>query len=136
VALRRGRHSGIENNRAGIGREGSDRRRHRRGAIDESGHGEDRRVGAGPDLIYVSHGAAGVYAVEVEGDALEDVTEDKDLALKPLGKLRFEGLESVNHVAFDGSILVIATGRGGVKIVSVKANKVVEVQATINTDIE
>jgi hypothetical protein len=93
--------------------------------------------GAG-DLIYASNGAAGVYAIEVSG-TLEDATGDKDVGLTQLGKLAFKGLESVNHIAFDGNILVIATGRGGVKIISVKAAIVgqVEVQGTIpTTDID
>ncbi len=29
-------------------------------------------------------------------------------------------LQSVNHVAFDGNTLVVAAGKGGVKVVSVK----------------
>jgi hypothetical protein len=91
--------------------------------------------GAG-NLIYASNGEAGVYAIEVSGE-LEDITDDQEVGLKPLGRLAFDGLESVNHIAFDGKILVIATGRGGVKIVSVKANNVAQVQRiTTNTDID
>jgi hypothetical protein len=71
------------------------------------------------DLIYVSNGEAGVYAVQASSD-LEKANGDESIALSVLGKLRFTGPQSVNHVAFDGNTLVVATGLGGVKIVSVK----------------
>jgi hypothetical protein len=88
--------------------------------------------GAG-DLIYASNGEAGVYAIQASGN-LEDLTGDKEVELTSLGRLAFEGLESVNHVAFDGNILVIATGRGGVKIVSVEPKPVViEVRGVIGS---
>lgn len=90
--------------------------------------------GAG-DLIYASNGAGGVHAIEVEGK-LEDSTGDREVTLKPLGKLVFEGLESVNHIAFDGDLLVIVTGRGGVKIVRVEAVPRVQVTGTFNPVIE
>jgi hypothetical protein len=91
--------------------------------------------GAG-DLIYASNGEAGVYAIEASG-RLEDVTGDKEVELVPLGRLAFQGLESVNHVAFDGNILVLATGRGGVKIVSVKMTGRVTLNGVVlSTDIE
>jgi hypothetical protein len=90
--------------------------------------------GAG-DLIYVSNGAAGVYAVGVSGGRLEDPAGG-DVRLQPLGRLAFEGLESVNHIAFDGNLLVIVTGRGGVKIVSVEAVPSVSLQGVFNSDID
>lgn len=71
------------------------------------------------DLVYVSNGEAGVYAVGASSD-LSGSTGDADIALTVLGKLKFNGLQSVNHVAFDGNTLVVAAGTGGVKIVSVK----------------
>jgi hypothetical protein len=91
--------------------------------------------GAG-DLIYVSNGAAGVYAIGVSGGVLEDPVGDKEIQLKPLGRLAFEGLESVNHIAFDGNLLVIVTGRGGVKIVSVEAVPSVSVRGVFDSDID
>jgi hypothetical protein len=88
--------------------------------------------GAG-DLIYASNGEAGVYAIQASSN-LEDLTGDKEVELTSLGRLAFEGLESVNHVAFDGNILVIATGRGGVKILSVDPKPVViEVRGVIGS---
>jgi hypothetical protein len=74
---------------------------------------------ADKDLIYVSNGEAGVYAVAASTD-LGTATGDNNVTLTVLGKLRFSNLQSVNHVAFDGNTLVIAAGRGGVKIVTVK----------------
>jgi hypothetical protein len=74
---------------------------------------------ADKDLIYVSNGEAGVYAVEASSD-LGNATGDNNITLTVLGKLRFSNLQSVNHVAFDGNTLVIAAGLGGVKIVTVK----------------
>lgn len=71
------------------------------------------------DLIYVSNGEAGVYAVEASSD-LGTTTGDNNVPLTVLGRLRFSNLQSVNHVAFDGNTLVIAAGLGGVKVVSVK----------------
>ena len=71
------------------------------------------------DLIYVSNGEAGVYAVEASED-LGKSTGEASITLTTLGRLRFSNLQSVNHVAFDGNTLVVAAGRGGVKVVSVK----------------
>ncbi|MCD6023977.1 MAG: hypothetical protein K0Q91_893 [Fibrobacteria bacterium] len=71
------------------------------------------------DLVYVSNGEAGVYAVGASSD-LSGTTGDADIALTVLGKLKFNNLQSVNHVAFDGNTLVVAAGKGGVKIISVK----------------
>jgi hypothetical protein len=71
------------------------------------------------DLIYVSNGEAGVYAVGASTDLSEE-TGDTNVTLTVLGKLKFTGAQSVNHVAFDGNTLVVASGSGGVKIISVK----------------
>ena len=71
------------------------------------------------NLIYVSNGTGGVYAVRSSVN-LDSATGDQDITLTVLGKLQFNDLPSVNHVAFDGNTLVIAAGTGGVKIVSVK----------------
>lgn len=71
------------------------------------------------DLIYVSNGEAGVYAIAAADD-LSKATGEASVAFTVLGRLRFADLQSVNHVAFDGNTLVVAAGRGGVKVVSVK----------------
>lgn len=71
------------------------------------------------DLVYVSYGEGGVYALEASAD-LSKSSGESSIGLTVLGRLRFDNLQSVNHVAFDGNTLVVAAGRGGVKIVSVK----------------
>lgn len=71
------------------------------------------------DLVYVSYGEGGVYALEASAD-LSKPSGESSIGLTVLGRLRFDNLQSVNHVAFDGNTLVVAAGRGGVKIVSVK----------------
>ena len=71
------------------------------------------------DLIYASNGEAGIYAIESSVE-LEKPTGDGTVTLTVLGKLKFSNFQSANHVAFDGSTLVVAAGRGGVKIVTVK----------------
>jgi len=71
------------------------------------------------DLVYVSYGEGGVYALEASAD-LSKCSGESSIGLTVLGRLRFDNLQSVNHVAFDGNTLVVAAGRGGVKIVSVK----------------
>lgn len=73
--------------------------------------------GAG-QYIYISNGEAGVYIAQ-SSQTLEDRTGDTPITLTLLGRLQFATKQSVNHVAFDGSTLVIASGLGGVKVVSV-----------------
>ncbi len=73
--------------------------------------------GAG-QYIYISNGEAGVYVAQAS-QALENLSGDQAVTLTVLGKLQFSNLQSVNHVAFDGSTLVIASGLGGIKIVNV-----------------
>jgi hypothetical protein len=68
--------------------------------------------------IFISNGEAGVYVAQAS-TALEGLTGTSPINLTTLGQLRFQNLQSVNHVAFDGEILIIAAGLGGVKIVSV-----------------
>ena len=73
--------------------------------------------GAGQNL-FISNGEAGVYAAQASVP-LEGQAGTNPITLTMLGQLRFQNLQSVNHVAFDGEILVIAAGLGGVKILSV-----------------
>jgi hypothetical protein len=68
--------------------------------------------------IYISNGEAGVYVAQASQN-LEDNSGNAAIPLTVLGKLRFSNQQSVNHVAFDGSTLVIASGLGGVKVVTV-----------------
>jgi len=39
-----------------------------------------------------------------------------------LGKLRFDDLQSANHVAYKNKYLLVAAGLGGVKVVRVKTD--------------
>ncbi len=68
--------------------------------------------------LFISNGEAGVYVAESSA-TLEDLTGSSLITLTMLGKLQFDKLQSVNHVAFDGEFLVVAAGLGGVKIVAV-----------------
>jgi hypothetical protein len=71
------------------------------------------------ELIYASNGEAGIYVILSTQD-LENSTGDADMGLTVLGKLKFSNFQSANHVSFDGNTLVVAAGKGGVKIVTVK----------------
>jgi hypothetical protein len=73
---------------------------------------------AAGQYLYISNGEAGVYVAQAS-TALENVTGSTPITLTMLGHLRFDNLQSVNHVAYDGSTLVVAAGLGGVKIVTV-----------------
>jgi hypothetical protein len=74
-------------------------------------------AGAG-QYIYISDGEAGVYVAKAS-QALENLSGDAPITLTVLGQLKFSKLQSVNHVAFNGSTLVVASGSGGVRIVTV-----------------
>ena len=73
--------------------------------------------GAG-QYVYISNGEAGVYVAQASQN-LETPSGDTNIKLTVLGKLKFSKLQSVNHVAFNGSTLVVASGTGGVRIVTV-----------------
>ncbi|MDP1677322.1 MAG: hypothetical protein Q8L88_10705 [Bacteroidota bacterium] len=73
---------------------------------------------ASGEYVYLSNGEAGVYQAK-SGQDLTSSTGDTNISLTIQGKLMFQSLQSVNHVAFDGETLVIASGLGGVKIVKV-----------------
>lgn len=73
------------------------------------------------DMAYVSFGEAGVY-VATAGTDLSGGRKDGtpgSVPLTVLGKLKFADLQSANHVAYDGTLLAVAAGTGGVKIVRV-----------------
>jgi hypothetical protein len=71
------------------------------------------------DLIFVSNDQAGIYAYRASTN-LDSVTGNDTISLAALGKLRFASLQAASHLAFDGNTLVVASGTGGVKIISVK----------------
>jgi len=70
------------------------------------------------DLMFISNGEAGVYVAENEEDDFTDDNCDPQ-PITLLGKLRFEDLESANHVAYKGDYLFVAAGLGGVKVLRV-----------------
>lgn len=73
-------------------------------------------VSADDDKIFISNGEAGVYVAETDQD-ISDYNPGEAMDVTLLGKLQFDDLESVNHVAYRWRLLVIAAGRGGVKTV-------------------
>jgi hypothetical protein len=75
-------------------------------------------VDASGQLIFSSNGEAGVY-VAFAVEPLADVTASSGITLWTLGKLQVPALQSVNHVAYDGQVLVVAAGLGGFKILTV-----------------
>ncbi len=73
-------------------------------------------VAVDENLLFISNGEAGVYVAQ--GSVDFDLTgSDDPQQITLLGKLRFGDLESVNHVAYKGRYLIIASGLGGLKIV-------------------
>lgn len=75
-------------------------------------------VSVDDDLMFISFGVAGVYVAQADED-LEDSGPEGPVNLTLHGKLAFDNLESVNHVAFKEKHLYIAAGLGGLKIVRV-----------------
>jgi outer membrane protein assembly factor BamB len=71
------------------------------------------------DLMFISNGEAGVYVAAGAADfASTPCDAPQDITV--LGHLRFDDLESVNHVDYENKRLVVAAGLGGVKIVQIK----------------
>lgn len=69
------------------------------------------------NLLFIS-GGSGVYVAQLAEPA--STSNDVDpLEITLIGKLLFEDLQSVNHVAYRGNYLFIAAGMGGLKIVRV-----------------
>ncbi len=78
-------------------------------------------VAVDENLLFISNGEAGVYVAQ--GSVDFDLTgSDDPQQITLLGKLRFENLASVNHVAYKGRYLIIASGLGGLKIVELTVN--------------
>jgi hypothetical protein len=68
------------------------------------------------DLMFISNGEAGVYVAQ--GSQVFSATgSEAQQTITMLGKLRFGNLQSVNHVALQSGLLIIAAGLGGLKIV-------------------
>lgn len=71
------------------------------------------------DLMFISNGEAGVYVAQASKDFDKTGSEEQQ-QITLLGKLRFDDLQSVNHVAYKVKNLIIASGLGGLKIVEIE----------------
>ena len=70
------------------------------------------------DLMFISNGEAGVYLAQ--GSQVFSSTGSETVqTITVQGRLRFNNLQSVNHVAYQSKYLIIAAGLGGLKIVQV-----------------
>jgi len=73
------------------------------------------------DVMFISNGEAGVYAAA--GDAAFASTAcTAPQSITVLGRLRFDDLQSANHVVYRDEALFVAAGLGGTKIVDVELN--------------
>ena len=75
-------------------------------------------VAVDDDLLFISNGEAGVYVAQGSQD-FDQTGSEEQLEITLLGKLQFDNLQSVNHVAFKNNYLIIASGLGGLKTVEV-----------------
>ena len=75
-------------------------------------------VTADKSVLFIANGEAGVYLAT--SDKVLSANHCDALNLTVEGKLKFSGSQSANHVAYRSDILFIATGTGGLKIVSVQ----------------
>ena len=76
-------------------------------------------VSVDDDLLFISNGEAGVYVAQGDDD-FDDTGSEEQQEITLLGMLRFEDLQSVNHVAYKSGYLIIASGLGGLKIVEIE----------------
>lgn len=74
------------------------------------------------EVIFISNGEAGVYAAAADNE-FEDTACTDTQEISVLGRLRFDELQSANHVHFRSKRLWVAAGLGGVKIVRVRIRK-------------
>ena len=73
------------------------------------------------DLMFISNGEAGVWVAQGDEEFKDtDCNAPQDITM--IGRLRFDDLQSVNHVAFENDYLIIAAGLGGVKVVRVEVD--------------
>jgi hypothetical protein len=70
------------------------------------------------DLLFISNGEAGVYVAQ-GSQAFNATGSEAAQQITMLGRLRFDDLQSANHVAYRSGHLFIAAGLGGLKIVKV-----------------
>jgi len=74
-------------------------------------------VSAEGDLLFISNGEAGVYVAQVQNTTFDQDWGETPHTITVLGKLRFNALQSVNHVAYKDGLLIVASGLGGLKVV-------------------
>jgi hypothetical protein len=72
-------------------------------------------------LMFISNGEAGVYLAQ-GSQSFATTGSEVQQTITMRGKLRFGNLQSVNHVALQGDILIVAAGLGGLKIVQVSGS--------------
>ena len=68
-------------------------------------------------LMFISNGEAGVYVARSPESFNDDKCNTQSISV--LGKLRFDDLQSANHVAYKSGYLYVAAGLGGVKVIRV-----------------
>lgn len=73
------------------------------------------------DLMFISNGEAGVYAA-AGAQSFASSACDAPQQIQVLGKLRFDALQSANHVVYRNGYLYVAAGTGGIKIVEVEVD--------------
>ena len=69
------------------------------------------------DVMFISNGEAGIYVAQSAEKFKSSGCAQQEITV--LGKLRFDDLESANHVEFKNKWLIVAAGLGGVKVVKV-----------------
>src|SRR6266849_4339903 len=67
------------------------------------------------DLMFISNGEAGVYLAQ-GSQIFSSTGSETQQTISMRGKLHFGNLQSVNHVALQSGLLIIAAGLGGLKI--------------------
>ena len=73
-------------------------------------------VAADVDLLFICNREAGVYVARSK-EEFNKARSGELLDLILLGQLKFDNLQSVNHVEFENEMLFIAAGLGCLKIV-------------------
>lgn len=77
---------------------------------------ETNAATADEEFIFIANGEAGVYVAVASSD-LNNYVSGGDLSIELLGFLKFDDLQSANHVSYRNKMLVVAAGLGGVKAV-------------------
>ncbi len=70
------------------------------------------------DVLFISNGEAGIYVARGSRD-FDQTACGETQQITVLGKLRFDDLQSANHIDFKNRWLAVAAGLGGVKLVRV-----------------